>query len=112
MTSIVLPEPDPAAPRATTAEGGDVQSQGSALRLFARTFIENKLAVVGLALIVIIILFSWVGPHLYHTDQQNPALILGNGQKGTSAPPQATRPLGADNNGFDIIGRLMLGGQI
>jgi peptide/nickel transport system permease protein len=112
MASIILPEPDPAAPLTATPDGGDVQSQGSAWRLFARTFVENKLAVVGLGLIVVIILFCFVGPHLYHTDQQNPALILDNGAKGTSASPQATRPLGADNNGFDILGRLMLGGQI
>jgi peptide/nickel transport system permease protein len=39
-------------------------------------------------------------------------LILANGQAGPNAPPGAGRPLGLDNEGFDILGRLMIGGQI
>jgi peptide/nickel transport system permease protein len=93
-------------------EGGEIYSQGSAFRRFLRTFFENKLAAVGLVVIVLIVLFSFLGPHLYHTDQVNPTLVLPNGQKGPDAGPVAGHPLGMDTAGFDILGRLMLGGQI
>ena len=42
----------------------------------------------------------------------NPTLVLPNGQKGPDAGPVAGHPLGMDTAGFDILGRLMLGGQI
>jgi peptide/nickel transport system permease protein len=109
MTAIdATPSVDPTTP----VEGGEVDSEGSALRLFLRTFTENKVAVAGVVILVLIALFSWVGPHLYHSDQTNPTLILPDGQKGPNAPPGPGRPLGYDYNGFDVLGRLMLSGQI
>ncbi|MHB1533362.1 MAG: ABC transporter permease [Acidimicrobiales bacterium] len=109
MTTLNLPPPE--APTGLV-DAGEVESQGSALRLFARTFVENKLAVVGLALLVVIAMFSWIGPRLYHSNQVNATLILPDGLKGPNAAPGAGRPLGYDNAGFDIFGRLMIGGQI
>lgn len=87
-------------------EGGEVQGTGTALRLILRTFIENKLAVVGLGLIVLIVLFCYVGPLIYHTNQVNTNLNALN------LPPSGRHLLGTDNNGYDILGRLMKGGQI
>ncbi len=92
-------------------EGGEVETEGNALRLFLRTFVENKLAVAGVILLFAIVVFCFIVPLFYHSDQTTPALII-NGHKGPNAHPQSTRPLGADLNGFDILGRLMKGGQI
>jgi peptide/nickel transport system permease protein len=73
---------------------------------FVRTFLENKLAVVGLAFFVLVMLFSFVGPLVYHTDQVHTNLDTVN------LPPGPGGPLGTDNNGYDILGRLMDGGQV
>jgi peptide/nickel transport system permease protein len=88
-----------------TPEAGEVVSTGSPWRLILRTFSQNKLAVIGAVLIVLLILFSFIGPLLYKTDQLNPNLINVN------LSPGGGHPLGTDSNGFDILGRLMKGGQ-
>jgi|HubBroStandDraft_4_1064222.scaffolds.fasta_scaffold197123_2 peptide/nickel transport system permease protein len=88
-----------------TPEGGEVASSGSPWVLVARTFAQNKLALIGVAVVVIIILFSFLGPLLDHTDQINPNLIEVN------LGPGGGHPLGTDSSGFDILGRLMKGGQ-
>jgi peptide/nickel transport system permease protein len=96
---------------AVSDEPEDVEQSPGVARLAARAFLENKLAVAGLALILVIIAFSWIGPLVYHSDQTAPTLILADGKKATNAGPGAGRPLGMDNEGFDILGRLMLGGR-
>jgi peptide/nickel transport system permease protein len=73
--------------------------------LVARTFAQNKLAIIGVAVVLIVILFSFVGPLIYHTDQANPNLAV------TSVGPGGGHPLGTDSEGFDILGRLMEGGK-
>jgi len=63
------------------------------------------LALVSLALLVFIILFCFVGPHIYHTDQVHTNLA------NTLCPPSSAHLLGCDNVGYDQLGRLMVGGQ-
>lgn len=109
------PEPDGEGPPggAATAqvdvqvipEGGEVVSAGSPWVLVLRTFAQNKLAIIGLAVVVVIILFSFIGPLIDSTDQLNPNLIAVN------LAPGGGHPLGTDSQGFDILGRLMKGGQ-
>ena len=53
-----------------------------------------------------VILFSFVGPLLYHTDQVNPNLVEVNLRARRAAIRSA--PI---TSGFDILGRLMEGGQ-
>jgi peptide/nickel transport system permease protein len=89
-------------------EGGEVSSVGGMGRQILRVFIENKLAVVGLFVIVFFILFCFVGPLLYHTNQTNAELALNANQ---NASPGSGDPLGTDTTGFDMLGRLMFGGQ-
>jgi len=109
LTGVEMPEPaDPQA----IPEGGEVETEGSAMRILGRTFMENKLAVIGAIVLIAIALFSFVGPLLYHSNQTSPTLILPNGQPGPNAPPGPGHPLGLDNEGYDILGRLMIGGQI
>jgi peptide/nickel transport system permease protein len=69
-------------------------------------FLENKLAIVGAVLLVAIFVFCFLGPYFYHTNQINTNLANEN------LPPGPGHPLGTDQNGYDILGRLMVGGQI
>jgi peptide/nickel transport system permease protein len=68
-------------------------------------FVENKLAIVGLVILVLIVGFSFIGPLVYHTDQINTNLAVENLGPGTG------HPLGTDNSGYDVLGRLMVAGQ-
>lgn len=87
------------------AEGGEVYGGGNPWRLVMRTFLQNKLAVIGLAVIVLLVLFSFIGPLIYKTDQVSDNIIAAN------TAPNGAYPLGTDQSGFDILGRLMVGGQ-
>jgi peptide/nickel transport system permease protein len=69
-------------------------------------FIENKLAIIGVAMLVLIFGFCYLGPLFYHTDQIHVNLANEN------LPPGPGHPLGTDQNGYDVLGRLMVGGQI
>jgi peptide/nickel transport system permease protein len=69
-------------------------------------FLANRLAVCGAVIILLITGFCFLGPLLYHTDQVHPSLINANGSPGVAGP------LGSDNNGYDMLGRLMSGGRI
>jgi peptide/nickel transport system permease protein len=93
-------------PAAGAPEGGEVVTTGSIYKLIFRTFVENRLAVVGVALVIIMVLFCFVGPLLYHTNQ-NTVNLLGQ----FARPGSKGHPLGTDNEGHDVLGRLMIGGQ-
>jgi peptide/nickel transport system permease protein len=86
-------------------EGGEVVSSGSPWRLVGRTFAQNRLAVIGAVIIVFLVLFSYLGPVIYHTNQTDPNLLIVN------QAPGGGHPLGTDQNGYDILGRMMEGGQ-
>ena len=88
-----------------TPDAGEVYEQGSGLRMTLRAFAENKLALVGIGVVVFFILFSFIGPHLYHTNQASVDLFHND------LPPGKGHPLGTDDNGFDELGRMMKGGQ-
>jgi len=87
------------------AEGGEVTVVQSGWRLGLRSFMQNKLAVIGLALIAFFAVFCWVGPLFYHGNIS--VSILAN----TNGAPAASNPVGTDQQGFDILGQLMVGGQ-
>jgi peptide/nickel transport system permease protein len=86
-------------------EEGEAAPVGSIGRPILRAFTQNRLAMIGLGIIVFIILFCFVGPMIYHTDQVHTNLAQLN------RPPSAKHPLGTDEVGYDVLGRLMLGGQ-
>jgi len=77
---------------------------GGAARSRRRTRI-SPLGIIGLSVIIAACLFCFVGPLLYHTSQTASNLAASN------VPPGHGHPLGTDQNGFDILGRLMIGGQ-
>lgn len=82
------------------------EAEASGGWLWLRVFAGNRLAVAGLVVVVVLTLFSFVGPLLYHTDQIHTRIGL------ETLPPGARHPLGTDDVGYDQLGRLMVGGQI
>jgi peptide/nickel transport system permease protein len=84
-----------------TDAGIPYRSAGGVLR----AFLENKLGLAGLALIVLVVLFCFVGPELYHTNQVATNLAQAN------LRPGGAHPLGTDAVGYDELGRMMIGGQ-
>jgi peptide/nickel transport system permease protein len=86
--------------------GGQVHGERrSSFRRGLEVFSENRLAIIGLAIVVFFLLFCFVGPLLYHTNQVSTNLALAND------PPSKSHPLGTDPTGYDQLGRLMYGGQ-
>lgn len=86
-------------------DAGDVVATTPSWRLALRVFLANRLAVAGVAIIVFFVLFSFVGPFVYRTNQTNTDIA------NTLLPPGDGYPLGTDSFGFDVLGRLMKGGQ-
>ncbi|MGH9067711.1 MAG: ABC transporter permease [Acidimicrobiales bacterium] len=82
-----------------------VAAPRSVLRAVAQTFLQNRLATVGLAIIVFFVLFSYLGPVIYPTNQVSTNLLNAN------LSPRGAFPLGTDGAGYNILGRLMVGGQ-
>ena len=56
--------------------GGDVVSHGGLGRRILSVFFENKLAVAGVVVIVAFLLFCYVGPLVYHTNQTSASQAL------------------------------------
>ncbi len=84
-----------------------VKPKGLTAQMF-KVFIQNRVAVVFFILLVAITLFSFVGPLFYHTNQTDLAALQ---QVPNNLPPGAGHPLGTDFQGFDMLGRLMVGGR-
>ena len=86
-------------------EGGEVGAIQSGWRLALREFVSNRLAVVGVAILLFFVIFCFIGPYFYHTNLLQTDLINAHD------PPGAGHPLGTDTQGFDVLGELMKGGQ-
>jgi peptide/nickel transport system permease protein len=75
------------------------------LRRGWEVFAENKLALVSLGVLVFIVLFCFLGPVFYHTDQVHTNL------SDYLCKPSGAHLLGCNDLGYDQLGRLMVGGQ-
>jgi peptide/nickel transport system permease protein len=91
-TAPELPLAPPGKPRGLARRAWDV-------------FAENKLALAGLGFIVFILLFCFVGPLFYHTNQVTTDL------SNYLCKPSGGHLLGCNELGYDQLGRLMIGGQ-
>src|SRR5580692_1674629 len=89
---------------AAAAAIADSSPDGGAVRTRRRRRI-SPLGITGLSIIVVACLFCFIGPLLYHTNQVASNLAASN------LPPGKGHPLGTDDSGYDILGRLMIGGQ-
>ncbi len=85
-------------------DAGEVQGPKATWRLAARSFRDNRLAVVGTGILVFFFLFCFVGPLIYHTNQ------ISTNIANAYYPPSAKHLLGTDGNGFDELGRILVGG--
>ncbi len=111
----------------------------SPTQMVLRRFFRSKLSVIGLVMIVGLFLFSFLGPVVYtrwgETDLDESGTYLytpnemtyvdENGVEHTVkqtternekynylAPPSLEHPLGTDQDGYDVLARLMYGGRI
>jgi peptide/nickel transport system permease protein len=104
---IVLPVPGGTAhekPEEVQDVAPAFEAQG-VWRLAFNVFVQNRLAVVGVGIVIFMVLFCFLGPLFYHTNQVDTNLA------NDFLPPGPGHWLGTDEDGFDIIGRLMIGGQ-
>jgi peptide/nickel transport system permease protein len=67
---------------------------------------RNRTVALASLLFLSIVLFCFVGPLVYHTDQ-----VHVNFGQVDLAPGAQGHPLGTDDSGYDVLGRLMAGGQ-
>ena len=81
--------------------GGRLRTWRQAVGLFA----ANRFALVSFVFLVLMVLFCFVGPLVYSSNQTSATLLNAN------LHPSGQFPLGTDPEGFDMLGRLMLGGQ-
>jgi peptide/nickel transport system permease protein len=82
----------------------------SSPRSVLRAFRANRVAILGAAYVILLVLFCFVGPLLHPTNQTNgnAAILSSVPQNG---PPSLKYLFGTDNNSFDEMGRVMFGGQ-
>ena len=101
VDTAALPADTPGTPEGALA----VTKPRGLMRRGWEVFAENRLALASLGMLVFIVLFCFVGPLIYHTDQVHTNLT------DSLCPPSAQHPLGCDALGYDQLGRLMVGGQ-
>jgi len=100
--------PGPLVTEVSPAVGVGTKAEPKPRGMFRRgweVFAENKLALVGVGFVIFVFLFCFIGPHIYKTQQVSVTLLDAN------CTPSAQHLLGCDNLGYDVIGRLMVGGQ-
>lgn len=107
----------------------------SPMRMVLRRFFRSKLSIVGLVILVVLFVFSWLGPVVYPRwgeievdrtgntsytdftiigDDGNPfiQIIVQDNGINEKAPPSADHILGTDEQGMDVFTRLMYGGRL
>jgi peptide/nickel transport system permease protein len=103
---LVTVTPEPGTAGAVAAGMLPAGKPRSTFRRGLEVFLENKLAVTGVGIFVFMLLFCFVGPHIYQTNQ----LQVNFGLEELS--PSGSHLLGTDADGFDVLGRLMIAGQV
>ncbi len=90
----------------TTTEpaGGQIAPRRQRASFF-RDFMHRRLGMLGVGIIIFMVLFSFVGPLVYHTNQVKTDVLA------ITLPPGPGHPLGTDAVGYDVLGRLMKSGQ-
>jgi peptide/nickel transport system permease protein len=105
------PEPPLISHNLVTENLADTEASGEVVPMWkqrTRIFIHNKLAVASVIVLLAVLLFCYMGPLLYHTNQTNQSEAL---NAVFNAAPSAKHWLGTDNSGFDELGRIMFGGE-
>ena len=95
-------------PPITEPAAAGLSGSGKPRGMFRRSwevFAENKLALVSVGVLVLVVLFCFLGPIFYSTDQVHTNLSL------YLCRPSGSHLLGCNDVGYDELGRLMKGGQ-
>jgi ABC-type dipeptide/oligopeptide/nickel transport system permease subunit len=79
----------------------EARSQG---RIIVRRFFHHKLAIISLVVLLVIVLWAFVGPFLWKWDYNQRTGAL-------SQPPSWDHPFGTDSLGYDMFVRNMRGAQ-
>ncbi len=80
------------------------------LRIIFDRFIRNRVAVIGLVVLLIIVALALLAPIITHqTPTYDPA---NTPSRNLFAPPSAQHPLGTDEIGRDVLARLLFGAQV
>ena len=74
-------------------------------RVASHDLLHSKVGIAGVSIVALMVLFSFVGPLVYHTDQVETNILQRN------LAPSARFPLGTDTVGYDVLGRLMIAGR-
>jgi peptide/nickel transport system permease protein len=88
-----------------TDSAGEIASTQGGGRLTVSAFLHNRRTMTGLGVVVLMALFCFIGPLFYHSNLSVVNLNIIND------PPGPGHPLGTDEFGTDVLGRLMVGGQ-
>lgn len=75
-------------------------------RQITRRFLQNKMSLIGLAFLIFIFLFSFIGPLF------SPYVNLGVDPTNINQAPSTAHWLGTDKLGRDVLTRLMIAGRI
>lgn len=105
MTGPVTPDSRLADTPEALLGSEDIEEPHAPFSLVLRVFAENRLAMAGLGIVVFFVLFCFLGPIFYHTNQIQTSLLTSN------QGPSLRHLLGTDEDGYDVLGRLMAGGQ-
>lgn len=107
-------------------------------QMLLRRFFRSKLSILGLFMVIGLFLFCFLGPVLYTQWGETELDKTGKTEYATAvttytvngvtytvhqttethlidnflAPPSAEHPLGTDDQGYDVLARLMYGGQV
>lgn len=107
-------------------------------QMLIRRFFRSKLSIIGLVMVISLFLFCFLGPVLYTQWGETDLDKSGKTEYATGtttytvngvtytlhqttethlidnflAPPSAEHPLGTDDQGYDVLARLMYGGRV
>ncbi len=106
MSDLHPPASTPA-PSASAASPDPVDrsAEHGQLRMVATRFLRHRMAMASLTVLVLTVLFAFLGPLLWPWDHTVHREILPN------QPPSWAHPFGTTNAGHDVLGQLMRGTQ-
>ncbi|WP_279232915.1 oligopeptide ABC transporter permease [Haloimpatiens lingqiaonensis] len=78
----------------------------SPFKIVLRRLRKNKLAMLGMCILIFMILFSFIGPWFSSYNMNTMSLV------DKYKPPTSTHILGTDEVGRDVLTRLMYGGRV
>ncbi|MEU6388395.1 ABC transporter permease [Streptomyces sp. NPDC046939] len=73
-------------------------------QLILRRFLRHRAAMISLAVFVLIVLWAFIGPHLWHYS-------YGTYTEDNSQPPSLKHPFGTNSSGYDAYAQVMRGTQ-